>query len=104
MIKIEKDGFICQKDIEVQMRFLNEVQQAALFRAILAYENRGEILITDDNDCVALAIAFAIYKASSDRMNKRYIDKVEKRIAAAKERWEIYNREILKSEGTKDAT
>jgi len=106
MTKIEKDGFLCPKDLDVYFRYLDNSQIGELFLAIFIYERKGELPEWYEavDQCLALVIAFATYKAFSDRMNRRYIDKVEKRIAAAKERWEIYNREILKSEGTKDAT
>lgn len=77
----EKNSFVLYYDLEDILFDLNDRQTAELFRAIFAYEKRGEAYSGDDPE---VKIAMRFVSRALDDNDERYRAKVEKRREAGR--------------------
>lgn len=66
-----KPGFLIYKDCEEQVGMMSDEDAGKLFKALFAYENRGEVI---DLPPVP-ALAFSFFKKELDRNRERYEEK-----------------------------
>lgn len=77
----EKNSFVLYYDLEEILYDLNDHQVAELFRAIFAYEKRGEAYSGADPE---VKIAMRFVSRTLDDNDERYRAKVEKRREAGR--------------------
>lgn len=77
----EKNSFVLYYDLEEILYDLSDSQIAELFRAIFAYEKRGEVYSGSDPE---VKIAMRFVRRSLDDNDERYRAKVEKRREAGR--------------------
>lgn len=86
MEKTQKESILINtRDAELLLEDFSDEDAGTVFKALLAYANRGEAFETEDK---SLRVLFKAIKANVDRNNERYEDTCEKRKKAIAKRWE----------------
>lgn len=86
MAKTQKESILINtRDTETLLEDFTDEEAGAVFKALLAYANRGEEFQSDDR---SLRTLFRTIQSNVDRNNERYEDTCEKRKKAIAKRWE----------------
>lgn len=81
----ERNSFILYVDTKPQWDMLDDHQAATLIRALFAYVQNGEQLVTEDG---MLAMAFSFMAQQIDRDSEKWTKRCKRNAESARKRWE----------------